>query len=212
MPDIRVMFVGHGASNLPEDRIVNTFHFSVGAGTAETLMTQAFEALTTFYNSPAPSYALSAYLSPWVQRSAEFRAYDLSQTPPRVPVIEPITLAASNTASGLPEEVAIVTTLQGAVPPALTARRRGRLYIGPLNNNTITPGTSSTPSRPDSVFTDIIGYTCARLVIGNVGWCIRSSVPFQNFVQIADGYVDNAFDTQRRRGPETTARTPWPVG
>jgi hypothetical protein len=39
-----------------------------------------------------------------------------------------------------------------------------------------------------------------------VPWCIRSTTPSENFVPIVGGYIDNAFDTQRRRGPADTAR------
>jgi hypothetical protein len=45
--------------------------------------------------------------------------------------------------------------------------------------------------------------------VGFPTWVIRSTVPLENFIQVTNGHIDNAWDTQRRRGPATTARTVW---
>lgn len=211
MTNIRAMFVGQGVSGLPEDRIVNVFHF-VGTGAYEADAANAAGRVINFYNGLASGQTnpVGSYLSSWVNRTAEVRTYDLTTAKPRVPTITPFEIAAFLSNSGLPEEVCIVTTFYGS--PPVTRRRRGRLYIGPINGATtaINYGSQTGPSAPNQqMILDLRDATKALAVPGTVQWCIRSSLPSENFVPVAAGYVDNAFDTQRRRGPDATTREQW---
>lgn len=211
MTNIRVMFVGQGVSGLPEDRAVNVFHFVGGSDYASDAAV-AITRVTTFYNGLASgqSNSIGSYLSPWINRDAELRTYDLTTAKPRVPTITPIVLNAVLNNFGLPEEVALVTTFFGS--PPVTRRRRGRLYIGPLNSSTsvIDHGDSSGPATPGlQIVLDLRDATKLLATANAVQWCIRSSLPTENFVPVAAGYVDNAFDTQRRRGPDPTSRETW---
>jgi hypothetical protein len=43
---------------------------------------------------------------------------------------------------------------------------------------------------------------------GNNDWCVWS-VADQIAVPVANGWIDNAFDVQRRRGVDYTSRTLW---
>lgn len=203
------MFIGHGPSNLPEDRIVNVFHFSTDGEYDDDRVT-AHVAVDDFYTGANIVQPIGAYLSAWVQRICETRTYNLEDPKPRLPQVGAITLPAPSQASGLPEEVACCLTLQGAIPPAASARRRGRLYIGPLNLTAATFGTALVASRPSDIFVNDLVVAATRLRNNSLGWAIRSSLPVQNFVEVDHGYVDNAFDTQRRRGPRTTSRVLWP--
>lgn len=216
MSKIRVMFVGHGPSNLPEDHVVNVFHFFRGGAYADNV-TSTIDAVADFYIDPYSSNTVGQFLSPWVQRTAELRAYDLDEAPPRVPTTIPLFLPAVESNSGLPEEVACCVSLLGAVPPAMTPHRRGRLYIGPLCTTAGNIANATVPARPSGTFIQTVGLAAAALVTANVGWSVRTvsgggGLSPGGFTLIANGYVDNAFDTQRRRGPRTTARTVWPVG
>jgi len=215
MPTIRVMFVGQGASLLPEDRFINVFHFhDPTVGDTAAAMLAACNILESFYTAPtAGGNSLSQFMSPYVSRAAKFVCYDLLAPMPRVPFEVPVTLDAA-TGAGMPEEVAVCLSITG-VPP-ITPRRRGRIYFGPITDaaTSVDMATTTSPSRPsqDSAVHLLQTLTAAgkRLmddghVIG-LPWCIRSTVPSENFVQVADGYVDNAWDTQRRRGPEPTGR------
>lgn len=222
---VRVMAVFQGGSNLPEDRFVNTFHFSthpgvavppVGVLTFEEAKVTACTRVRAFYQDANVEGALGMVLSPYIQRIWNIQAYDLELPPgERTPYVETGNLGAVSH-GGLPEEVAICATLQGA--PPVTPRRRGRLYIGPLGDvtNVIDPASSTEPARPEdtgaSAIVRMINEKCktlAELDVTSLMWCIRSVTPSENFVQIVSGYVDNAFDTQRRRGPATTARVLW---
>ena len=211
MATIRVMFVGHGPSTLPEDRVINTFHFLSGGAYANDV-TSALAKVATFYTGLGSGQTnhISSYLSPWVQRDAELRAYDLSTAPPRVPTVNSLTLSAALAAGGVVEECALCLSYHGA--PPISPRRRGRIYIGPLclNSDTIVAATSTNPSRPAAtIVADLVTAAATLATDTGVNWVIRSKLPSENLVAITAGYVDNAFDTQRRRGPKTTARTQW---
>lgn len=211
MTNIRAMFVGQGASGLPEDRIVNVFHF-VGGGTYAADAATATTRVIGFYNGlgSGQTNAVGGYLSSWVNRTAEVRTYDLTTAKPRVPTITSFELTPYLSDNGLPEEVALVATFYGA--PPVTRRRRGRLYLGPLNSNTsvIDFGHQANPSKPNTQIILDLNTACSTLATpSGVNWSIRSSLPSENFVTIVGGYCDNAFDTQRRRGPDATDRTTW---
>lgn len=215
MTNMRAMAVFQGGSGLPEDRFINVFHFT-GGGVAASDMAAAAARVAEFYDSvPAgASTAVGGFLSPYIQRAFEVRVYDLDTPKPRVPTIGTYTLPASVNPSGMPEEVALCVSYTAA--PPITKRRRGRIYIGPLNQSAavFVPASTTDFSHPGEEFTNTCAFAAAFLAQdGTVDWVIRSSLPTENFVRIAAGYVDNAFDTQRRRGPDPTTRTPWsPIG
>jgi hypothetical protein len=208
MAIVRVMFVGHGPSNLPEDRVINVFHFThlSDYATAQPLCETA---VATFYNGTSgQTNPISAYLSPWVQRDAEMRSYDLEQPEPRVPTVTPLTLSAVLNSQGGPEEACCCLSYHGA--PPLTPRNRGRIYIGPLCTNAITMATATSPTRPaNALIADLVaaGNTLSDNTV--LDWVIRSLRPSLNYAVIFGGWVDNALDTQRRRGPDATARSTW---
>lgn len=211
MTQIRVMFVGQGASGLPEDRAVNVFHFT-GTGAYSSDGPAAAARVKTFYDTVTGAQVnpIGSYLSPWINRAAELRTYDLTTEKPRVPTVTPFTLPTCLNNSGLPEEVALVSTFFGS--PPITRRRRGRTYIGPLNGASavISYGSTSAPTMPATqIVLDLRDATKQLALAGPVQLCIRSLLPTENFVPVAAGYVDNAFDTQRRRGPDPTSRTEW---
>jgi hypothetical protein len=209
MANVRVMFVGHGPSNLPEDRVINVFHF-VGSGAYAATAELALDNVEDFYlETFTQTLGIASWLSPWIQRSAELRAYDLTAAKPRIPTIRAITLPSIGAADGAPEEVAVCLSYLGA--PPITRRRRGRIFVGPLKSSAVVAATSSVPARPHTSLMSDLTIAATRLATFGVTcqWSIRSSLPAENFVPIVSGYVDNALDTQRRRGPVTTARTLW---
>jgi hypothetical protein len=214
------MVIMQGATNLPEDRFVNTFHFTdTTAGLSNADRANLIDAqLQKFYeNAPVGgTHSIGQYISEFVLRAAEIRYYELADPEPRVPEIRPLTLPAAFAALGLPEELAVVLSLNGA--PPVTGRRRGRLFLGPLINSAdvLTDTTSTTPTRVSTPIRTDLKLAATELkanidgIAGDFQWVIRSVTPSPNYVPIVGGFVDNAFDVQRRRGPVTTARTLWP--
>lgn len=212
MANMRAQVVFQGQSGLPEDRYVNTFHFSNGLSSAVHIP-NILTTLDAFYEEVnVGGEALNEFLSPALERTYEYRLYDLADAEPRVPVIATRSMNSAASTFGHPEELSIVCSLHGA--PPVTPRRRGRIYFGPLADmNTITRASGTEYS---SVHVNIVGHLVealnAMLTASNAntaGWAIRSSVPAQNFVPIVGGFVDNAIDIQRRRGADATSRTTW---
>lgn len=102
------------------------------------------------------------------------------------------------------------TTHPGHARPR--ARRRGRLYIGPLINNTILH-TTPNPRMSDG-FLLAMREGGVRLIDGNDdagsggSWGVWSRRDQQVHV-ITGGWTDDAIDTQRRRGVKAAARVLW---
>ena len=217
---IRAQVVLQGGTMLPEDRFINTFHFEHDVTQYPTLagfVTAHEPPLSNFYDTsnPGQTQAIGAYIGEFANRVGTIRWYDLNDAEPRVPVITSFTMPAPVAAVSLPEETALVLSLRAS--PPVTARRRGRIYLGPLALAATTTVDSSTtvPTRPaaqlmNDVCTAALMVRDAVIALpGNTHWTIRSVTPVVNGVDVAGGWVDNAFDTQRRRGPDATARTQW---
>ena len=102
-------------------------------------------------------------------------------------------------------------THSGATRPK--ARTRGRIYIGPLNIDAITNESGDpTYPAPDNMFISTLKESAenfaARVAAGGYTWCVWSQRELaMRFV--TQGWVDNAWDTQRRRGVAPTTRTSW---
>lgn len=215
MPTVRVMFVGQGASLLPEDRVVNVFHFhDPTLLPPDPAITTCLANVLDFYNTPtAGGTPLGSWLSPWVQRPAKLIGYNMLEAKPRIPHELEFTLPAA-VGAGMPEEIAVCLSITGA--PPITARRRGRIYFGPITDagTAVDMGTVSAPSRPsqgsNADLLQSLVNAGKRLMDNSTAegmpWAIRSTVPAENYVIVTGGYVDNAFDTQRRRGPDPTGR------
>jgi hypothetical protein len=211
MANIRAMAIFQAFNNLPEDRFVNTFHFSNGTAYGIHAPIVA-DALRSFYETERTAgNSVGSMLSPCVNRAYEVRTYNLADLEPRVPTTFFGVLPAADEVSGLPEEVSIVLSYHGE--PPVTGRRRGRIYIGPLSVGAVEFASDDQFSQVGSAerFTlSLAGQELASWdVLGPASWCIRSTVPVENFVPIVGGWVDGAPDTQRRRGAPTTIRDLW---
>lgn len=212
MPIVRAQVIFQGGTGIPEDRFINTWHFD--AATYNGTLTDSIEQkLTNFYtavNTPQ-TVPVGYYLSEFVSRNVEIRMYNLDDPEPRVPTFGGFVLAAAPAGENLPEEVAVVVSLEA--PPPITRNRRGRLYIGPLNANCLTDATGATPTRPNADMRNVLAAAATRVLNENVepgGWVIWSPTTGTS-APVASGFIDNAFDTQRRRGPDATTRTIFPL-
>ena len=108
---------------------------------------------------------------------------------------------------------AICASFHGGAP--ITARRRGRIYVGPLGTLGVAADVTNAPHRPATAFMTHLRDAMSRLRTQSLAlstpciWVIRSSMPSVNYVPVIGGWVDNAWDTQRRRGPVASARLTW---
>lgn len=202
------MAIFQGGSALPEDRYVNTFHFLSPSAyaTDSPLIATAIDA---FYSVVNLNNAVGTYLSPYVSRDYEIRTYDMDDASPRVPTIYEHQLPAvsiNGPLGTIPEEAAVCLSYH-AIPP-VTARRRGRIYIGPLCGAALQAATDSAPSRVSGALVNALNASAVVLVDSGLGWCVYSPTA-DTWSVIVAGWTDNAFDTQRRRGADATARTLW---
>jgi hypothetical protein len=192
-------------TGLPGDLSTNTVYWSVDTSDLEV-------AGDVIGLRLAPGMEVLGSLMPTcVSRSAEIAIYAMADPEPRVPFIYPVTLDAATAATGIPLECALVGSFMGA--PPVTPRRRGRIYIGPLSTNCLEDSTSSTFPRPEpTVVTGVADIMEGWAADGSgldEGWYIHS-VTNSNYVRVEAGFVDNEFDTQRRRGVLASGRTSWP--
>lgn len=214
MAHIRAQVVLQGGTNLPEDRFVNVWHFDSGAANYSSHVAAVTAALDNVYGSTdmvAAGAGLSNLLSQFVMRAYSYRFYLMSDPEPRVPTVVNKTLKPYPTTSGLrdvPEEVAIVMSLRGEAP--VTPRRRGRIYFGPLNHLALYDAQGTAPVRVDATVLTSMQNALTGLMDAGVGWCIYSPTD-DELVPVAGGHIDNALDTQRRRGPDASTRLLFPT-
>lgn len=207
-------------SGLPGDVVVNTWTF-VGDGPTDYTLAAGW--LGTFYNTIGP------VLSSIVSRDTDVvthDVYDLSRARPNPPIatFQDTIPAKTSGYINMPLEVAMVGSFQ-ASPAAgeVQARRRGRVYLGPL---AVDPALTDlgTPSSTlvtliqgafQALFDSSEGSSLCRWAQWSPtnagGWMIpgQSGPPnLDNGVSpIHDGWVDNEWDTQRRRAIEATSRS-----
>jgi hypothetical protein len=213
-------------TGLPADIAVNQFAFS-----SDDTIATAHAAVTTrledFYNAADTGYAISQLLSGALDRgsnAAEIRYFDLAGHLDGSAHGSPVFIdnwtvgAISGAASApLPEECALCLSFHAdyATDPEFSgvmrprARDRGRVYIGPLNNVTGGYDTNGR-STPGATVATSLGEAGTRLADSGAAslWCVWSRVD-SALKEVVAGWVDDAFDTQRRRGPEATARVLW---
>lgn len=197
-------------SGLPSDVFINTFHFVTDANSAVT-GGLIISRLRDFYNTANTTADLASYLGNTIDRGADaclIKLYDeIDNNLP--PYLEgTMTLDASGQASDLPWEVACCASFKNLSVTTVPERnRRGRVFLGPLNQNAVVEAGGSI--RPRSEFIVDILDAMERLFNANTAaalWTVYSKVQVEGYV-VEAGWVDNSFDTQRRRGEPTTARS-----
>jgi len=208
MTIMRAVVRQHHDSALPEDDMINVWHFNtdVAGPSTSTDHADVFNRLQTFYQ------ALDTYQSRLLGAQPTLTIYDLHDPEPRVPVYEAnmTGMAYPSTGNPLPSECAICLSFHGVqVSGSPAARRRGRVYLGPWNDAALDP----TGKIAGALLTAIDGAATALLASGTTEWAIysRTDLPvvtdLDEGVTVVGGWIDNAWDTQRRRGEAPTSRT-----
>lgn len=217
MPIITAQAVLPYVTGLPRDVAVNTFHFFVPAidsGPLEAIR----DTLIEFYNDAPPTetdsigQALTAYIDRTTD-ACEIRLYDAEATGGPLGV-GPFTLVAPNSTPSLPFEVALCLSFAGSDASVLpAASKRGRVYLGPLLLDNIT-APANLPPRPSTALIDIVTKSALRMATSTVlsgegvEWVVWSR-RYEDATVVQFGWVDNEFDTQRRRQVEASVRYNW---
>ena len=189
MSIIRAQTILHTTDAVPENYVTNSWAFQLlstsGSGALLTPLIKAF------YDTVRP------YLSQNIaQNGHEIKYSELPGTPPKDPYdLDIFNLTTAPAGGMLPDEVALALSFEGTKAAGLPqARRRGRIFVGPLN------AAAATQNRPSSAFITAMVTAGTNLKANTLGIGAGSFVPTNN------GWVDNAFDTQRRRGVLSTSR------
>ncbi len=136
---------------------------------------------------------------------------DLDDPQPRYPFYEEVwNMSSAPSTASLPPEVAICMSFQGdRVSGTPQARRRGRIYVGPLRSSTL--GTDGRPSAGTMASMDALAsaFLTAALGMASTDWGIWSETG-SIFTPVTNGWIDNEYDTQRRRGRVATSRSLFP--
>lgn len=223
MAAILIQHALQASSQLAEDRYVNTFHLTTTGDPAPADFAGWVLALQEFYGDANGIRSLGQYLSDAAASIGRtIKVYDLADAKPRAPIFEftdPLTSFSSNPETNYPSEVAVCLSYQASkVSGVPMARRRGRIYIGPLCVKAGTNDTVGFQDRPSIGFQQAILDAAEDLAVAfaanNALWSVYSraddpgdtgdTAAFHPIIQFS---VDNAFDTQRRRGCAPTLRT-----
>lgn len=188
-------------TTVPADAAVNVWHFQSSGAAGGTEYDVITSSLETFYNT------LAGKLSPAIANGWTVKIYDLADAEPRVPVNEDTINPSPGGLAPLPAELAVCMSYKSAVVSGVpAARRRGRLYLGPLatgvldSSGMISSDTRTVVTGAATAFADDIG------AVAGLTWELYS--PTDDIMRrITSVYVDNAFDVQRRRGVDASART-----
>jgi hypothetical protein len=225
------------ASGLLRDSVVNTFTFQAGADLGSSDYGDIDTAIAHFFNTAASgaTQAIGAYIGASVSRSVDvitkhYRVEShLSGSPAGSPAhvgnLGHLVSTISGATGGFPSEVAIalgfhgpytgVAEFGGGTPPTRPrSRLRGRIYVGPLLLNSVVWSVESTTNRivvGSQIKTDLLAAGAAMFdelagLSPAVNWVVWSRKNADVAV-ISTLTVDDAFDTQRRRGQDPQVRT-----
>lgn len=192
--------------------MTNVFHFRDTNGVVPTPHADIEDAIVSFFNDEGPAAGkvrsfMSEHMDP---DDAQLRIYDLDDDKPRAPIYtNEFNLGPFTGGTSLPKEICCALSYRAAsVSGEPPARRRGRLYIGPLGQNAGVA--ASNDFRPAPGFRAVILDAGERLMQlresdGPV-WVVYSPTNEQWYAPI-EVSVDDAFDIQRRRGSAATFRS-----
>lgn len=187
-------------TGLPEDVTVNTFHVQAATTPDSTTLAGHWK---DFQDDIAGAYGPVV-----AQTGHTLRCYNLADPEPRAPLWEVgWAFTSAPTGTQLPPEVALCISYQGVkVSGTPQRRRRGRMYVGPMNAANFTNGV------PSTTLIDSLGDAFQTFK-----WSMDdSSMPFvvwsrldEGAVSLVEAWIDNAADTMRSRGFQPTTRDKW---
>lgn len=204
-------------SAIPADVCTNVWSFNFVGTAGPTDFSNLASDLILFYEQVygggASSVTMANYAVPGL---TTIKIYALADPTPRAPVYETQTPISGFTpaATMLPPESSVCLSFQGVkISGDPQNRRRGRIFLGCLATAWDNSSTSAFPKLNSTKRT----YLCtamsdfqATALADNWIWGVYSRID-NALVAVDNGWVDDAPDTQRRRGNEPTARTTWSV-
>lgn len=190
----------------PSQNATNTWYFIGLPGTTQIQdLTEAFDRLTDFYQ------AIDATLFPSsvVGASASLLAYDMGDPEPRTPIGDAVVPLVNGGGTAYPSDVAICLSYRTDYPSgSIRARRRGRVYLGPVLASTATAVAGQGQRVAPGIISTILAAAAAlgTDVATPLLWAIYSETDNQAY-PIVEASIDNGFDTRRSRDNRATTRT-----
>lgn len=221
MTVLRMQVTLNSASGLPEDASMNVWHFHTVDADVESEANDINNIISTFYNDCSAIFSGNTLTG-----TCTTKFFDLSDDPPRVPFFsDGFAITSMGDADALPTECAITMSFQGDPESGGNARRkRGRLFLGPLDAGTASTGAGLV--RVGAGATSAIAVAASAVIDSatplGFQWIVFSPTtagapPWDETTLdaastlVTQGWIDNAFDTQRRRGTDPTSRVTFPV-
>jgi hypothetical protein len=191
----------------PAQNSSNTWYFfgAVGSSRADDV-DEIFARLEGFYQ------AIDSVIYPQsvVGSTGTIVQYDMSDPEPRTPIAGPDNITLGNSAAGAyPSDVAICLSYHAAYPSgANRARRRGRVYLGPVVASTATAVAGQGQRVSQATVDSILGAVdyLTDQVLTPITWAVYSETDGVGY-PIVECSIDNGFDTRRTRDNRATTRT-----
>lgn len=213
----RVQFTIPYYTLIPEDVVTNVWHFDwAGAGAPVLSDYNALRDIVASFYEDTFSNLGAASMAPWMRPAfSTIKIFDLTDPPPRVPVYTntvPLTVQQGATGT-IPTETAVVLSYHAQFTSGIAnASRRGRIYVGGLGQ-TISTGDASNFPVPGATFRGTLATAAGNVLVNApvVDWTwVVWSRTLNASAPVIGGWIDNAADTQRRRGQGASTRTLWP--
>lgn len=200
MPFYRAQITLGSADNVAENYATNVLHF---AASDDAFLPLANPVIVAAYNSWRPQMSNLCR-----QNNHELKWYDLADPKPRAPIMETtFNLSSAPTGNPLPPEVSLCCSFQSPKSSGTPqARKRGRAYLPWPNVSAIGADGRPTSAAVAAAVAWGDGLLTASLATTEWAWIVYSTIALGG-EEITNGWVDNEFDTQRRRGRDATTRS-----
>jgi len=200
MPNYRLQMTIETADNNPENFATNTWHCVADdvAGFADFIT-----AVRLFYTTVDVQMGNLAKAT----SGLKWKGYDLADPEPRVPIQFGSADLTLGSGGCLPPEVALCLSFQGEPVSGINqARKRGRIYL-PF----ILDSSNTSAARPVSTLITALAGAGEDLLDASAAatdwkWSVYSPTS-DAMSTVTNGWVDNEWDIQRRRGRKFTERT-----
>lgn len=199
--------------SLPEsNHFVNTLFFRNDVVTQDAddvadILKTVMDAFWVDINAPG-AVSIQSLLSQAINPAlTEYRVYDLGQAEPRTPHVRDSSMSTTG-GSIEPNEVAMCLSYFSGTN---TPRKRGRIFIGPLAEHVKrAPAAGDDDARLSANAMNALAGGALDILntTQNVTWVQYSRVA-NVFSLVTEGWVDDRFDIQRRRGAPPTTRQTW---
>jgi len=204
-------------TGLPTDVVTNDWHTSFIVGTpGDSEFEELRDLIVAFYDTIYAGSLIGDCMAPWADPAGAYiKIYNVNDPTPRAPRYQSAAPLLDSTVatSGTPLEEAVCASYKGTpISGVPVGRQRGRIFLGmlggvngagdPTHFPTVDPTFAQTVCdameqfKSDAFTAGWLWVVFSR--VGNVGYAVSS------------GWVDDAFDTQRRRGNAPSTRIVWP--